>query len=94
MSTKKKTNSFTVKVFTFFYERFGVAGLFGLPFFTLTCEKTVYDTFQASRGHDIYKDGMHEGARGGFPSGGSNLPSFSLIPVQKKKEIIISNELE
>lgn len=38
-----------------------------------------------NRGHDIYTNGPAEGARGGFPSGGSELPSFSLIPVQKWK---------
>jgi hypothetical protein len=46
-------------------------------------EKVCYDTFQAYRGHDIYTDGPKKGAGGGFPSGGSGLPSFSLIAVRK-----------
>lgn len=67
-------------------------GLICVPFFTLTCEKVFYDTIQAARGHDIYTDGMHEGARGdkggGFPSGAADcFPSFSLIPVQRKKVV-------
>lgn len=53
-----------------------------VPFISLTCEKTAYDTFQAFRGHDIYTRGVAAGARGGFPSGGCELPSFALIPVQ------------
>ena len=56
-----------------------------VPFVSLTMEKTAYDTFQAFRGHDIYTRGVAEGARGGFPSGGSELPSFALIPVQSWK---------
>ena len=73
---------YTVRLFTFFYDKFGLPGLLMVPFFTMTMEKVVYDTFQAYRGNDIYTNGPREGARGGFPSGGSMLPSFSLIPVQ------------
>mmetsp|Transcript_32077 Transcript_32077/g.54100 ORF Transcript_32077/g.54100 Transcript_32077/m.54100 type:complete len:120 (-) Transcript_32077:1450-1809(-) len=82
---------FTVRFFTFFYNKFGPAGLIMVPFFTLSCEKICYDTFQAFRGHDIYTNGPAEGARGGFPSGGSGLPSFSLIPVQKWPMSEVSN---
>jgi hypothetical protein len=74
-----------VRFFSFVYERFGAPGLLLVPFVSLTMEKTAYDTFQAFRGHDIYTRGVAEGARGGFPSGGNELPSFSLIPVQSWK---------
>jgi len=75
---------FTLRFFTFIYERFGAAGLLFVPFITMSMEKVCYDTFQAYRGHDIYTTGPTEGAKGGFPSGGSSLPSFSLIPVRSK----------
>ena len=74
---------FASRAFFFIYQRFGATGLIALPFFTLTTEKVCYDTFQAFRGHDIYSNGPKDGARGGFPSGGHDFPSFSLIPVQK-----------
>jgi len=77
-------SSFTLKFFTFIYERFGPAGLLLVPFITMSMEKVCYDTFQAYRGHDIYTTGPTEGAKGGFPSGGSSLPSFSLIPIRSK----------
>lgn len=53
-----------------------------VPFVSMSMEKIAYDTFQAFRGHDIYTKGPKEGARGGFPSGGCSLPSFSLISVR------------
>mmetsp|Transcript_2450 Transcript_2450/g.3668 ORF Transcript_2450/g.3668 Transcript_2450/m.3668 type:complete len:140 (+) Transcript_2450:51-470(+) len=58
----------------------GVYGFFALPFITLGMEKSIYDTVQAMQGIDptVIPEG-----RGGFPSGGGNLPSFSLIPVQR-----------
>jgi len=59
----------------------GVYGLFALPFLTLGMEKSIYDTVQAWQGLD---PNVVPADRGGFPSGGANLPSFSLIPVQKK----------
>jgi hypothetical protein len=71
------------RFFHFVYIRFGAPGLLSLPFISLTCEKVLYDTVQAARGYDIYSNGPRDGAKGGFPSGGSELPSFSLIPVQK-----------
>ena len=58
----------------------GVYGLLALPFLTLGMEKSIYDSVQSWQGLDpnvVPKD------RGGFPSGGSLLPSFSLIPVRK-----------
>jgi hypothetical protein len=59
----------------------GVYGLLALPFMTLAMEKSIYDTVQAWQGLD---PNLRPKDRGGFPSGGSALPSFSLIPVQKK----------
>lgn len=76
------------RFFYFVYKNFGAHGLIFLPFFTLTCEKITYDTIQAYRGHDIYTRGPAEGAGGGFPSGGWELPSFSLIPVQKWDNVV------
>eukprot|EP00568_Trieres_chinensis_P001931 CAMPEP_0183306502 /NCGR_PEP_ID=MMETSP0160_2-20130417/12081_1 /TAXON_ID=2839 ORGANISM="Odontella Sinensis, Strain Grunow 1884" /NCGR_SAMPLE_ID=MMETSP0160_2 /ASSEMBLY_ACC=CAM_ASM_000250 /LENGTH=137 /DNA_ID=CAMNT_0025469897 /DNA_START=64 /DNA_END=477 /DNA_ORIENTATION=- len=60
--------------------RWGVYGLFALPFCTLGMEKCIYDTVQAWQGID---PNIRPADRGGFPSGGADLPSFSLIPVQK-----------
>lgn len=59
----------------------GVYGLLALPFVTLGMEKSIYDTVQAWQG---INPNIIPSDRGGFPSGGGNLPSFSLIPVQKK----------
>eukprot|EP00534_Pseudo-nitzschia_fraudulenta_P001325 CAMPEP_0201119026 /NCGR_PEP_ID=MMETSP0850-20130426/3210_1 /ASSEMBLY_ACC=CAM_ASM_000622 /TAXON_ID=183588 /ORGANISM="Pseudo-nitzschia fraudulenta, Strain WWA7" /LENGTH=130 /DNA_ID=CAMNT_0047384573 /DNA_START=181 /DNA_END=570 /DNA_ORIENTATION=+ len=60
----------------------GVYGLFALPFLTLAMEKSIYDTVQAWQGLD---PNIVPADRGGFPSGGANLPSLSLIPVQKRE---------
>jgi hypothetical protein len=57
----------------------GVYGLLALPFFTLAMEKCIYDTVQAAQGID---PNVRPANRGGFPSGGAELPSFSLIVVQ------------
>uniref|UniRef100_A0A6S9FX46 Uncharacterized protein n=1 Tax=Ditylum brightwellii TaxID=49249 RepID=A0A6S9FX46_9STRA len=59
----------------------GVYGLFALPFVTLGMEKSIYDTVQSWQGIDPK---IRPADRGGFPSGGANLPSFSLIPVQRQ----------
>ena len=60
----------------------GPAGLLLLPFCTLAMEKSIYDTVQAAQGMDPTCRPVD---RGGFPSGGAELlPSFSLIPVQKR----------
>lgn len=61
--------------------RVGPAGLLLLPFVTLAMEKSVYDTVQAAQG---INPNVVPADRGGFPSGGGNLPSFSLIPVQEQ----------
>eukprot|EP00585_Thalassiosira_rotula_P001734 CAMPEP_0196155540 /NCGR_PEP_ID=MMETSP0910-20130528/40814_1 /TAXON_ID=49265 /ORGANISM="Thalassiosira rotula, Strain GSO102" /LENGTH=131 /DNA_ID=CAMNT_0041419775 /DNA_START=9 /DNA_END=404 /DNA_ORIENTATION=+ len=58
----------------------GVYGLFALPFLTLGMEKSIYDTVQAWQG---INPNVRPADRGGFPSGGAELPSFSLIPVRK-----------
>ena len=58
----------------------GVYGLFALPFLTLGMEKSIYDTVQAWQGID---PNVRPADRGGFPSGGAELPSLSLIPVRK-----------
>eukprot|EP00549_Striatella_unipunctata_P024674 CAMPEP_0118720148 /NCGR_PEP_ID=MMETSP0800-20121206/29936_1 /TAXON_ID=210618 ORGANISM="Striatella unipunctata, Strain CCMP2910" /NCGR_SAMPLE_ID=MMETSP0800 /ASSEMBLY_ACC=CAM_ASM_000638 /LENGTH=127 /DNA_ID=CAMNT_0006627729 /DNA_START=80 /DNA_END=466 /DNA_ORIENTATION=- len=59
----------------------GVYGLLAMPIVTLTMEKTIYDTVQAAQGVD---PNLRPADRGGFPSGGADLPSFSLVPVQKQ----------
>ena len=59
----------------------GVYGLFLLPFATLAMEKSIYDTVQSWQGIDPK---IRPKDRGGFPSGGADLPSFSLIPVQNR----------
>jgi hypothetical protein len=58
----------------------GVYGLLALPFCTLAMEKCIYDTVQAAQGID---PNVAPKDRGGFPSGGAALPSFSLISVRK-----------
>ena len=60
--------------------KYGVYGIFALPFLTLGMEKGVYDTVQSIQG---INPNIRPDDRGGFPSGGANLPSFSLISVQK-----------
>lgn len=60
---------------------FGVYGLFALPFLTLGMEKCIYDTVQSWQG---INPNVRPADRGGFPSGGADLPSFSLIPVQSR----------
>lgn len=57
----------------------GAPGLLLLPFGTLAMEKSIYDTVQAAQG---INPNTRPADRGGFPSGGATLPSFSLIPVQ------------
>lgn len=59
----------------------GFYGIFALPFLTLGMEKCIYDTAQCIQGID---PNVRPQDRGGFPSGGANLPSFSLCPVQER----------
>jgi hypothetical protein len=65
----------------------GVYGLFALPFLSLGMEKCIYDTVQAAQGID---PNIRPADRGGFPSGGAELPSFLLIPVQNPRSKIYS----
>mmetsp|Transcript_29253 Transcript_29253/g.48336 ORF Transcript_29253/g.48336 Transcript_29253/m.48336 type:complete len:136 (+) Transcript_29253:157-564(+) len=58
----------------------GPAGLLLLPFATLGFEKCIYDTAQSVQG---INPNMRPADRGGFPSGGADLPSFSLVPIMK-----------
>lgn len=68
----------------FVYKRFGAAGLIGVPAVTLTMEKTCYDTYTAYYGQSIYDDAATKpNPHGGFPSGGAQLPSLSLIHTRK-----------
>lgn len=71
--------------------RVGGAGLLAVPFLTLTMEKSVYDTVQAIQGID---PNVRPADRGGFPSGGAALPSFSLIAVQKPKQTTTTTTTE
>jgi hypothetical protein len=58
----------------------GPAGLLLLPFATLGMEKCIYDTAQSIQG---INPNHRPADRGGFPSGGADLPSFSLVPIIK-----------
>mmetsp|Transcript_16230 Transcript_16230/g.30694 ORF Transcript_16230/g.30694 Transcript_16230/m.30694 type:complete len:129 (+) Transcript_16230:193-579(+) len=62
----------------------GFYGIFALPFLTLGMEKCIYDTAQCIQGID---PNIRPADRGGFPSGGANLPSFSLCPVQERNVV-------
>eukprot|EP00525_Craspedostauros_australis_P002058 CAMPEP_0198121986 /NCGR_PEP_ID=MMETSP1442-20131203/33631_1 /TAXON_ID= /ORGANISM="Craspedostauros australis, Strain CCMP3328" /LENGTH=146 /DNA_ID=CAMNT_0043780907 /DNA_START=172 /DNA_END=612 /DNA_ORIENTATION=- len=64
----------------------GVYGLLALPFCTLAMEKSIYDTVQAWQG---INPNVRPKDRGGFPSGGANLPSFSLIPIQNRHRELV-----
>ena len=73
------------------YKRFGVGGIVALPWVTLTVEKSMYDTFLAARGHDMYTEARETGENphGEFPSGGAKLPSFSVLPVLGEQHRLI-----
>ncbi len=58
----------------------GMYGIIAIPIVTLSMEKCIYDSVQSLQGID---PNVVPADRGGFPSGGSNLPSFSLVNVQK-----------
>lgn len=76
----------------FLYRTVGVPGIMAMPWIMLSTEKCIYDSFLALRGVDQLADYEENGApHGGFPSGGSGLPSFSLVPVaSEEKRLIIS----
>ena len=66
------------------YKRVGPVGLLGIPFCTLAMEKTAYDTYTAYHGRAIYADAVKRNEPPPqFPSGGAQLPSFSLIETRK-----------
>ena len=66
------------------YKRVGPLGLLGIPFCTLAMEKTAYDTYTAYHGRSIYADAAKKNEPPPqFPSGGAQLPSFSLIETRK-----------
>jgi hypothetical protein len=67
----------------------GAPGLLLLPFVTLGMEKSIYDTVQAAQG---INPNTRPADRGGFPSGGAELPSFSLIPVQQYRTTVIPTQ--
>mmetsp|Transcript_24109 Transcript_24109/g.72342 ORF Transcript_24109/g.72342 Transcript_24109/m.72342 type:complete len:147 (+) Transcript_24109:233-673(+) len=65
------------------YRRIGPLGLLGIPFCTLAMEKTAYDTYCAYHGRSIYEEAKAKKEVPVFPSGGSQLPSFSLIETRR-----------
>ena len=94
MPTSKGGGLFA-KVVGAVYNRFGAAGLLGIPFGSLTIEKSTYDTYCAYHGHDIYAQHNGEAKHGGFPSGGAALPSLSVLKTRTDPEARITwrNEL-
>ena len=73
------------------YRRFGPFGLLALPWATLSIEKSMYDSFLALRGHDMYAERERTGVNphGEFPSGGAALPSFSFVEVRDERSRVI-----
>ena len=66
------------------YKRVGPLGLLGIPFCTISMEKCAYDTYTAYHGRSIYADAAKRNEPPPqFPSGGAQLPSFSLIETRK-----------
>lgn len=64
------------------YNVAGVPGLIALPWVMLSLEKVAYDTFTASRGHDMYTEAQETGQNphGEFPSGGGR-SWFEMAPL-------------
>jgi hypothetical protein len=84
-----KKGGFLARVVGQAYNRFGAAGLLGIPFVSLMMEKSLYDTWCAYHGQSIYEDAEGTdaiGKHGGFPSGGASLPSFSLLKTREETE--------
>ena len=65
------------------YRRVGGVGLIAIPIVTLTMEKIAYDTYTADHGASSYEDAKKT-PYGGFPSGGAQLPSFSLVRTRRE----------
>ena len=84
MPTSKGGGTFA-RIVNVVYNRFGAAGLLGIPFGTLTMEKSTYDTYCAYHGHSIYESEATN-PHGGFPSGGAMLPSLSLLKTRAPEE--------
>lgn len=78
------------RVIDVIYKRLGPAGLLGLPAVTLTLEKSAYDSYTAFHGHSIYADAGTAPKHGGFPSGGAQLPSFSLIETRRPGDATVT----
>ncbi|KAL1500411.1 hypothetical protein AB1Y20_013068 [Prymnesium parvum] len=75
---------------SFLYRKVGISGILMMPWLTLAFEKTTYDTFCAARGYDMYAESdVNPTPHGGFPSGGAQLPSLSLITVRGEQDRII-----
>ena len=64
------------------YNVAGVPGLIAMPWVMLSLEKVAYDTFTASRGHDMYTEAQETGQNphGEFPSGGGR-SWFEMAPL-------------
>mmetsp|Transcript_22324 Transcript_22324/g.88620 ORF Transcript_22324/g.88620 Transcript_22324/m.88620 type:complete len:147 (-) Transcript_22324:1122-1562(-) len=72
------------------HRRVGAVGLVLIPAVTLTAEKTAYDTYTAYHGRSIYQEATARPTpHGGFPSGGAQLPSFSLIETRRASEPVV-----
>lgn len=84
-------NGKLAKLIEIIYRRIGPAGLIGLPAVTLTLEKSAYDSYTAYYGQSIYEAAKADGTpkHGGFPSGGAQLPSFSLIETRREGQPVV-----
>ena len=67
----------TTRFVVWLHSRIGIGGILALPVMSLTMEKVGYDTFNAYHGRDLQEERRRTGENpyGGFPSGGSALPS-------------------
>uniref|UniRef100_A0A7S3JUE7 Uncharacterized protein n=1 Tax=Aureoumbra lagunensis TaxID=44058 RepID=A0A7S3JUE7_9STRA len=86
MLPQSKSGTLT-KIIDTIYQKLGPGGLIGLPAISLTLEKCCYDTYCAFYGHSIYNEPTPNGGFQ-FPSGGAQLPSFSLIETRFPGESI------
>ena len=70
----------TVKLFTFAYKLGGIPGIIAVPALTISMEKCFYESVCCYQGID---PNMRAPGEAGFPHGGSMLPSFSLVAINK-----------